>query len=232
MSDKEVVEVGAPIPFPILKRSFKEDIVFKINADDSKLSGERLLSYLHNLQVEHELNHGSRLLELVESYLHLNVIYNDPSLVPIVTTLMLRYRGVDISYNGIEDAALDEIIERNKDILELWVIRASSIIAFSLHVFQPTKELAKEYPVDDISYNEYGKFSTKGINFIHVITAPMVHFYVPYIMIEDVRYSEQMFNEYLFAGKCMLDYCNAPDNPFLLSLFDNVDFGDLDVPLN
>lgn len=217
------VEVTAPIPFQALKQSFKEPVYFVVNASDSVLRGERLLSYLNNLRTNHEIVHGDALKELVEAYITLNVVYEDPVLVSVMMVLMLRHRGIETTHPDLSEEDLVDLGTRYHKEIERWVVRAASVIAFSLYAFIPTREKAKDYPVDEISYNEDGRFDTKGINFIHVISDNLIHVYANFIREEDIRYSEKMFTEHLFSGKCMLEFCNAPNNPFLLALFDAVD---------
>lgn len=220
--DPVVITTTVPIPLDLLKRSFKEDIMFEIDVDNSKLPANRIINYVSNVSVKHQLLISSTetMGKVLVAYMSTNLLYPEPELEALAMIVVIRSMGGDISFDGYTNEVLDEYVTMiESDILDLWRIRLSCLKAWALYVHTPTKELALEYPVDDRTMVD-GRVRLDGINFIHVLASPLMDVFTPFIREEDIMFNEELFTGYIFSGKNMFSYCGGPDNPYLLALYD------------
>ncbi len=218
------IEVTAPIPINVLKESFKDPLVaFKIDVDNSKLPAPRILNYVANLKVQTELKFVSkdRMTEFLLAYMSSTLLYRCPELETLALVMVMHSMGIDTSSDDYTAEEMDVVVnEIGPEIIQLWRTRLSSIPAWTLHAHTQTKEMARQYPDDTITFTKDGRIDPRGINFIHVLESPLLPLWSMVIRNEDITFNKALFDDNIFAGKSMYSYLSGADNPFMLAMFD------------
>lgn len=231
---KERIQTSVPIPPALLQRSFTEEVIYEIDAASSKLSPARTLFYISNLNIEHELKLTDPEFtgQMLVAYMSTSLFYPSIALETLAMLVILRSMGVAIESEHYSGEVLDGYANLvGEDILTLWRIRLSCLEPWSMYVHKPTTHLVDAYPVDTVTYKD-GKLRMDGLNFIHVISSPLMDLFIPFIRPEDVMFNQELFDSNMFGARNMFHYCGGPDNPYLLALFDLFNKEDDDVPSN
>lgn len=217
-----VIHTTVPIPTNELRRSFVEDVHYVIDVSESKLPHARILHYVSNVNVKHDLVMADpdSAMGILKAYMSTALMYSSPVLEALALVTILRSMGVDVSHDDYDDVTLDNFIDdMDPEILDLWRIRLSSLEVWSLYVHKTTSHLAEEYPVDTVTYKD-NRLRMEGINFINVLASPLMDAFIPHIRNEDKFFNKELFEEPIFAARNMFHYCGGEDNPYLLALFD------------
>ena len=211
-----VKDTVAPIPIELLKEYFSDDsIVFKINYADSLLKGDKLITYLSNLDVPTILSGFDSVskedkFSLVKDYMNSKLIVNSIELEVCVLKILYEASELDFfaSYDGIDNilskAEVDEFCKENKDVIDKWLTILASCSLYAIYCVNELAEtVTSEYEhIDDYDYC--------GVNFVQlfkheiaqdIMTAPKTGYYF-----------EKQFNEPMFKGKNMFYYWETDAN--------------------
>ena len=203
----EQIITKAPISLEDLKLYFQDKSTrYLIDYANSDLKGEKLLTYLGNLDLPCDIVYDSdaSLFEMVEAYLKFNHIVNINS---------LEYRVVDMLFQrkGIKPLYTPEAIEKYGDLLDLWIGRLESLTLFNMYAIneESFKEFVREHPIDDTD-------STVGINFVSLLKHRYFYTFYEKIETSNVKYYTKYFNDYMFKGQNLYSYWANENNPMFL----------------
>lgn len=222
----ERVFLEAPIPVSELKRKFTEEIEFVINVKESKLKGKQLIVYLSNLDIAARLQivDIEEGIELALAYMKTNVVVSIPELEDIVINLLLAYRGMP-NFLAIDPERLKKIFEAEFKIIELWLERIQSLLAFTLYI-QHTVDVEKNEAFrthqDILSKLEVVSEEDElvGLNYVNLIKHGLFAMLLEGMTVEKAKFNEKHFSQYIFSRKNLLHYFSIPSNPlFLCSVY-------------
>ncbi|MCY1272364.1 hypothetical protein D9M68_17630 [compost metagenome] len=204
-----VIETTATIPMDLLKRKFKENVVFVIDVDNSRIKGNMLITYLTNLKLNCELKFGSieSALELLTAYLNMPAMAHLPEMEDLAMNIMLAAYGKD-HFCQFDPT---EYIRENAEIIDVWLRRLCALPAFALHCHPSTKELAKNYPLDE-------DHELHGINYVQLIKHELFPLFIQNFEEADMSYNEMLFNKYCFGGSNLFDYFANTNNPLFIGV--------------
>lgn len=210
----------APIPIELLKEYFSDDsIVFNIDYANSLLKGDKLLTYLSNLDVPCKLTGWDNTpvedrFEILKDYMNSKLVVNSPELE--VCVLKILYEASEypffVSYETVENILSKEEInifcKNNKELTEKWLTMLASCSLYAIHTVPELSELVqKEHEtIDDYDYC--------GVNFVNLFA----HEITQELMTADRKlyYFEKQFNEPMFKGKNMFSYWENEANTMAL----------------
>lgn len=209
-SKLNIVETIAPIPLETLKQYFEDkNIFFLIDYDKSILKGERLLTYLGNLEIPCDifLQNEENFKELYPCYLKHSQIVSIPLFEHITIDLLLEKRGLLPDYHAEYLELYDEDLSRWEDILE-------SLLLFNFYTID-SKEM-KDFVTTNHPNNDTD--SLEGINFVSLLKYEF--FYDFYNAERDKLpiYYSKYFNEYMFKGNNLFHYWANDKNIYYLNL--------------
>ena len=210
----------APIPLDDLKEYFSnKEIKFHINYDDSTLKGEKLLTYLSNLDVPCDVffknTSKEEKFDIVKSYLNTRMLVNIKSLEVTALLIVLASKGIDnTSYynnNLLTIEEINEFIEFNKEIVEKWTIALASGSVYNLYTIKDDKikDLTNDFDkVDDAEYC--------GINYVKLYNYLSVFELFPKVKPKDKKFLVKQFTEPMFKGSSMYDFWYVKNNPMAI----------------
>lgn len=206
----------APIPIELLKEYFSDDsIIFNIDYANSILKGDKLITYLSNLDVPSKLSGWSNLskqekFDFVKDYMNSKLVIQSWELEACVIKILYHASDYDFffQYEDCEDVLtkdeIKEFCEENKDIIEKWLTMLASCSIYALTTVEDLKEMVvEEYEIiDDYDYC--------GVNFVqlfrHELTQQLL------TTERDAYYFEKQFNEPMFKGKNLFAYWLTEQN--------------------
>jgi hypothetical protein len=204
-----IIETLAPLPIEDLKKYFEDnDTKYIINYSKSKLTGNKLLIYLSNLDVPCDIKLDTK----SEEYYDLLKDYFNSSFLLQIETLELGAIQVILCKKKIlSNERLEKFILENFNIVEKWESILDSCTLFNL------------FSINDDTFKEYVKSHKKaedenltGINFVNLFKHPDIYEYLSRIDPNKLFYYEKFFNDYIFKGKNLYSYWADPNNPLFL----------------
>lgn len=205
-----IIETTAPIAIDHLKDFFanKDDTSFLIDYENSQLQGSKLLIYLSNLDVPCNIKvetTSDSFKELISEYLNSSFVLNVKILEEEVINILLARRGI------IETDSYNDIIENNKEILDRWEEILDSLALFNLYTIndEEVRENIRSVPAD--TYEDL-----KGINFVSLLKHENFYDFFQTWKLENARYFDGYFNDYMFKGKNLYSYWANENNPMFL----------------
>jgi len=208
-----IIETKAPIAIDDLKKHFTEkDVSYLIDYKNSELKGEKLLTYLSNLDLPCDLKNID--YDLVKDYFHTKSIVNVKELEEWTIDILHVYKNVDKSlYHGPHS----KFISENLDIVEKWVKKLDSLSLFNMYIVEKDafKEYVEGHPTDDT-------VSLEGINFVSILKNTRFFEYYGKVDEKNLTYYPKYFKEYMFRGKNLFEFWANPNNPMFLLTWDTV----------
>jgi len=204
----KVVETPAPIAIEDLKKYFADkETFYLINYAESELKGEKLLTYLGNLDLPCDIRftNPDDLKELVSAYLKTTFIVSIPVLEDAVINLLLANDGLGGSVGEEFNTFLKEV----KEDLDHWTSRIKSGGLFNLYS-SGVDELQQQ--VENHSLKDETD-TLVGVNWINLFKYSIVNKIITNSTFEEVTYYPNYFNEYMFKGKNLYYYWAKESNP-------------------
>lgn len=208
----KIKDTVAPIPIELLKEYFSDDsIVFNIDYSKSLLKGDKIITYLSNLDVPCKLTGWDKVstedkLSFVKEYMNAKLVIVSPELE--VCVLKILYEAAEysffISYEGHVENILDkdeieQFIKENKEMIDKWLIMMASLSLFGVYTIPEFQQMVKdEYEmIDDYDYC--------GVNFVRLLHHEIAQELMT-AETDDIYYFEKQFNEPMFKGKNLFAY--------------------------
>jgi len=206
-----IIETAAPIAIDELKKHFENnDVSYLIDYHKSELKGEKLLTYLSNLDLPCDLKNWD--YSLLKDYFNSTSILNCSTLEQIAIEVLHVYKNIDKnSYHGPHS----KFISENLEIVEKWIKKLDSLSLFNMYcVKEPTfKQHAESYPHDDTK-------DLVGVNFVSILKNTNFFRYYSAVKEENLNFYTNYFNEYMFRGKNLYSYWANGNNPLFLLTWD------------
>jgi len=208
----KIKDTVAPIPIELLKEYFSDDsIVFNIDYSKSLLKGDKIITYLSNLDVPCKLTGWDKVstedkLSFVKEYMNAKLVIVSPELE--VCVLKILYEAAEYSFfisyedyveNILDKDEIEQFIKENKEMIDKWLIMMASLSLFGVYTIPEFQQMVKdEYEmIDDYDYC--------GVNF-----ARLLHHEIAQELMaaetDDIYYFEKQFNEPMFKGKNLFAY--------------------------
>lgn len=195
-----IIETTAPIDIVHLKEFFKDKTIsFLIQYDASTLKGEKLLTYLSNLDIPCDIKFETEegMMECLEAYLNTTNILNCRTLE--MMTLNMLCGG---------DAP-----EHLKKILDHWKDRLNALPNFNVYSIQ-----SKQFENFADSLEQDDTDTLVGVNWISLLKNSEFNDYFENNETNS-KFFTKYFNDYMFKGKNLYHYwANERNITFLLTL--------------
>lgn len=199
-----IIETTAPISIDHLKKYFvNKDIFFVIDYATSELKGQKLLTYISNLDLPVDVVNFDD--EFVKDYFYSPTIVNLTSLEYKAIQILFEYKNIlDTNENT-------DFISSNKEILETWKRKLDSLSLYNMYTIntEEFKDYAKSFPHDA---NE----SLDGINFVSLLKHEIFFEWFANINEEELAFYTSYFDNYMFKGKNLYSYWAHENNPMFL----------------
>jgi hypothetical protein len=205
-----IINTLAPIPIEELKKFFADpETKFIIDYKESKLQGSKLLTYLSNLDIPSDIKIDNEhdLFDLLKDYFESPFLLNIPTLENAAIDVLLANKNIE------PNEKYKEFIEENKDIVSKWSRVLDSLLVYNISIIDSPE--IKEHLTN---FEVVPEQDLVGINFVNLIKHE--HFYLFYdnVNMDEVKYYQSYFNDYMFKGKNLYSFWANENNPlFLLS---------------
>ena len=200
----------APIPIELLKEYFSDDsIIFNIDYAESILKGEKLITYLSNLDVPSKLSGWEKVstedkFSMIKDYMNAKLVVNNWELEVCVLKILFEASDLDffVAYEDCEDILNEQEIlqfcKENKELIDKWLTILASCSVYALTTVDDLKDMIiEEYEtIDDYDYC--------GVNYVQLFRHELTQALLT--AERDVYYFEKQFNEPMFKGKNMFAY--------------------------
>lgn len=197
----------APIAIDDLKKYFTDkDTKFIIDYANSTLRGQKLLTYLSNLDIPADISFKNSSVadvsELMEAYLTSTTLVNIRALELMITSILVHYKEVGVR---------DDFTRKNEEIIKKWINVLDSLTLYNMAIVneESFKEFAKSFPEDDTE-------NLEGVNFVSLLKNHEFYCFYEKIEKKTLKYYTHYFNDYMFKGKNMYSYWANENNPLFL----------------
>jgi hypothetical protein len=204
-----IIKTTAPITIENLKKYFiDKSTLYIIDYKDSSLKGEKLLTYLSNLDVPCDIDFKDCPLsdyhDILKHYLYSSMIVNVSSLENGIIDIIHQTKGLI----PISDK---QFIEENKEILNKWILKLESLTVYNMYIIKdnPFQEFINGFQVDETK-------EMVGINFISLLKNKELYSFYRDIEKDNLKFYPYYFNEYVFKGKNLFSYWANENNPLFL----------------
>ena len=202
-----VITTKAPISIEDLKVYFQDkDTKYLIDYGISDLKGEKLLTYLGNLDLPCDIlyDNDESLFEMVEAYLKFTHIVNIHSLEFRVIDMILQRKNLKQQFTP-------NAVERFGELLDQWIKKLESLVLYNIYMLsdESLKEDVSNHPHDDTD-------STEGVNFVSLLKHPEFYTFFETVDESNLTYYSKYFNDYMFKGKNLYSYWANENNPMFL----------------
>lgn len=208
-----VIKTVAPIAIEDLKLYFADKTIsYLINYDDSSIQGEKLLTYLGNLDLPSDIEFdplNESHLELLKLYLETGSLVSIPSLELAAIECLFEYRGI------AESNFYDTFIKQNEQTMIEWVRRLDSLTIFNLYCIKSDEFhdwVEQEFEEDQSDSLQY-------INFVNLLKHEVFYTFFQTTDKNNLRYYSKLFNDYCFKGLNLYSYWANEVNPMFLLTF-------------
>lgn len=208
---ENIIKTIAPIPIEDLKKYFvNKETQFIIDYSNSKLLGNKLLTYLSNLDipVDIDFSNSSReeVEELLKDYLKSSALVNINSLEQITIRVLNEYKDVHLG-----EKIFEKFIEDNLDLIQPWISKISSLALYCLYIveLEETKNFVQTFEENDTD-------DLVGVNFVSLIKHEALFSLFENIKQEELKYYSKYFNNYMFKGKNLYSFWATDMNPMFL----------------
>jgi hypothetical protein len=216
-----VIETTAPIALEDLKKCFIEkDAVFLINYENSSLKGNKLLTYLGNLDIQCDVKLNFTTpdhLDLLKDYFQTNILLKIPSLEKAAILCLLEKKSL------ISNTGFDKFIKENFELLDQWESILDSLTLYNMQTveIEEFKTFVESFP-EDLSD------SSRYVNFVNLLHHEEFFLYFSKIDPTKLKNYRTLFNNYCFRGKNLYIYWAVDVNPLFLLTWGLVS-GNLDI---
>lgn len=210
----------APIPLEDLKSYFEDkSITFIIDYNNSTLKGEKLLTYLSNLDVPCDVNFKDvehrEVVEFIVDYMQTRMLVKLPSLELTVLQILLAninenqgalYKNKLLSFNEAKD-----FIQEYVEIVEKWMVAITSGSIYNLHCINDEgvkKSVEGFEKVDDDQFC--------GINYVNLYKYHDLYEIFPHVPVNERKFLTKQFEQPMFKGDPMYNYWFVPGNTVAL----------------
>ena len=206
----QVIETVAPIAIEDLKIYFSnKDTKYIIDYENSTLQGEKLLTYLGNLDLPCNIkfNTTEGYDELVKTYLKSAFIVNVEVLERAVIDLLLQYLDLVPLSDG-------EFIQEVEDDLKVWTHRLLSLSVYNMSTIESSmfSEHVATFERDETD-------DIRGINFVSLLKHKDLYSIYSAGNKITPKYYVKYFEEYMFKGKNLFSYWANENNPMFLMTY-------------
>lgn len=208
-----VIKTVAPIAIEDLKLYFADKTIsYLINYDDSSIHGEKLITYLGNLDLPSDIEFDSsneNHLALLKVYFETGSLVSIPSLEFAAMECLFEYRGI-VASNFYE-----EFIKQNEQTILEWARRLDSLTLYNLYCVNSDEFhewVEKEFEEDQSDTTQY-------VNFVNLLKHEVFYVFFQTTDKNNLRYYSKLFNDYSFKGLNLYSYWANEVNPMFLLTF-------------
>ena len=208
-----IIETKAPIAIDDLKKHFtNKDVSYLIDYKQCELKGEKLLTYLSNLDLPCDLKNVD--YDLMKDYFHSTSIVNCRELEEWAIDILHVYKNVD---NTLYHGPHSKFISQNLEIVEKWVKKLDSLSLYNMYIVEKNafKDYVEDHPKDETN-------DLEGVNFISILKNTRFFEYYGKVDEKNLTYYPKYFKEYMFRGKNLFEYWAHENNPMFLLTWDTV----------
>ena len=199
-----MINTIVPIELKDLKKYFEDKTQsYQIDYLNSKLKGAQFLTYLSNLDIPCDLVNYDN--DLLKEYFETSMLVNIPTLEKAAMVVLFEHKGL------VKEVKNAKFISENLEIIEKWASRLESLPLYNMSIVGEGafKEYVEKYPTDETE-------DTQGINFVSLLKNKDFYFYYNKPDETIVKNYTKYFREYMFKGKCLLDFWGNKNNPMFL----------------
>jgi hypothetical protein len=208
-----IVKTTAPISIDNLKKYFVDkDTFFVIDYKNSSLQGNKLITYLSNLDIPADIDFtecsDDEFFEMIQHYLVSQTICNIGFLEKSVIAILKEKTQL------ANTEFFKSFIEKNSEILDQWLSKIYSLTLFNMYTLddQEFKKFATDHPLDDTD-------SLVGVNFVSLLKHEEFYDLYQNIDYSKMKFYKTYFDEYIFKGKNLYSYWADENNPMFLLTF-------------
>ena len=209
----KIIETTTPISIENLKEYFTDNnVCFLIDYENSTLRGNKLLTYLSNLEIPCDIKFSNEddLYELMVDYFNSQMLLNIDSLEKKALEILLQYKYEQEKINERNE----KFIEENIQIILKWISLIESLTLYNMFIIkkEETQEFVKMFNVvenDDL----------KGINFVSLLKHEIFYDLISTIDINNLLFYKDYFENNVFKGKNLFDYWSNEKNSLFLLTF-------------
>lgn len=191
-----IIETTAPIGIDYLKQYFTDKTTtFIIDYEKSELKGQKLLTYLSNLELPCDVKGYDE--QFIKDYLETTALVNIPSLELNIIELLAQLK-------------LGKSVPFKHDLLN-WEKKIDSLTLYNMNTIksEQIKDWVKSFPEDDTN-------DLKGINFVSLIKNEEMYSLFNHVKEKNLTYFSKYFNDYMFKGKNLYSFWANENNPMFL----------------
>lgn len=191
-----IIETTAPIGIDYLKQYFTDKTTtFIIDYEKSELKGQKLLTYLSNLELPCDVKNYDE--QFIKDYLETTALVNIPSLELDVIELLAQLK-------------LGKSVPFKHDLLN-WEKKIDSLTLYNMNTIksEQIKDWVKSFPEDDTN-------DLKGINFVSLIKNEEMYSLFNNVKEKNLTYFTKYFNDYMFKGHNLYTFWANENNPMFL----------------
>lgn len=205
-----IIRSIAPISLDNLKIYFSDkSTAYLIDYKNSKLQGQKLLTYLGNLDLKCDIEvediRDPEFLSLLKTYFESTTLVNIPVLERAAIHVLFEYKGL------IPGENFKEFITDNADIVAQWADRLNSLVLFNTYVIN-----------DDSAKNEVLNFpedptdTVQGINWVSLLKHEDFYYFYQILDFSKLKYYSKYFTENMFKGRNLYSFWATERNPLFL----------------
>ena len=206
-----IIKTKAPIDIEDLKKHFvNKDVSYIIDYKISDLKGEKLLTYLSNLDLPCDLKNAD--YDLLKDYFHTSSLLKCNALEEMTIEVLHQYKNVDVNrYDG----KASKFVSENLEIVEKWVKKLDSLSLYNMYIVEDDefKKYAESHPKDDTN-------DLEGVNFVSILHNTRFFEYYGKVEDKNLKFYTKYFKEYMFRGKNLYEYWANENNPLFLITWD------------
>lgn len=199
-----IVNTTAPIAIDELKKYFADkQTFFVVDYKESDLKGQKLLTYLSNLDLPVDLINIDD--ELLADYFHSSTLVSVPALEEAAIDILFEHKGI------VKNSKYSDFVKKNSEVLDAWKSKLDSLTLYNLYTVSSDelKEYAQSFPVSEMN-------SLEGINFISLIKHESFFEWFKTVNDDELVFYKNYFDEYMFKGQNLFHYWANENNPMFL----------------
>jgi hypothetical protein len=208
-----IVKTTAPISIDNLKKYFVDkDTFFVIDYKNSSLQGNKLITYLSNLDIPADIDFtecsDDEFFEMIQHYLVSQTICNIGFLEKSVIAILKEKTGLS------NTEFFKDFILKNSAVLDEWLCKIYSLSLFNMYIIDVPeyKQFVTDHPLDATD-------SLVGVNFVSLLKHEELYELYQTIETSKMKYYKTYFDEYIFKGKNLYSYWANENNPMFLLTF-------------
>jgi hypothetical protein len=209
----KIIETTTPISIENLKEYFADnDVCFLIDYENSTLRGNKLLTYLSNLEIPCDIkfSNDDDLYELIVEYFNSQMLLNIDSLEKKALEILLQCKYEP----EIVNERNEKFIEENIQIISKWISLIESLTVYNMFIIkkEETQDFVKIFPVvenDDL----------RGINFVSLLKHEIFYDLITTIDPKNLLYYKEYFENNVFKGKNLFEFWSNEKNILFLLTF-------------